>query len=403
MKILLANKYFFIKGGAENSFFQTSKLLEKNDHEVMHFSMHHKRNFPSKYEKYFVSEVDYEKGGFRNMLVSSGRLLYSFEAKRKLEKLLSEEKPDIAHLNSIYHQISPSILHVLRKHKIPVVMSLRDYKVVCGSYAMVAGNKICEACKGGKYYQCFMKACVKDSRLKSLLNTVEMYLHHTLLNLYGLVDVFISPSRFLKEKVAKMGFKGRVEHLPNFVNAEDFIPSSGPSEKSIVYFGRLSKEKGLSTLIKSVEGLDLDLHMIGEGPIKNELESQVRSSGQSNVLFLGFMTGAALLDEIKKSMFIVLPSEWYENNPRSVIEAFALGKPAIGSRIGGIPELIVDGQTGYMHEMGNAADLREKIVCLSKSPEDIARMGKNARAFLENELSAEKHYRRLIEIYESVR
>lgn len=399
MKILLANKYFFHKGGAEISFFETAKLLENKGYKVIFFSMRHSQNYSSEYEKYFVSNVDYDKKGFRYEMAISLKLLYSFEAKRKIEELIEREKPDMAHLNNIYHQISPSILHSLRKFRIPMIMTLRDYKMVCASYSMLNNGSVCDVCKDGRYYNCFFRGCVKNSRAKSLLNTIEMYLHHKILHLYDLVDFFISPSRFLKSKLEEMGFKGEIVYLPNFVNIEDYQPQYEYEENSIVYFGRLSKEKGLFTLIEAVKGLDVKLKIIGEGPIRESLEHRAKSKEIKNIEFLGYKSGEELKNEIRKSMFVVLPSEWYENNPRSIIEGFALGKPAAGSRIGGIPELVKDKETGFTFEPGNAKDLSEKIKELLVNKSLLKKMGENARRFVEVELNQEVHYKKLIEIY----
>ena len=401
MKILLVNKYFYLKGGAEYVLFETADLLRSKGHEVISFSMRHPRNIKSEYEKYFVSNVDYEKGGINNKIDYAIKLLYSFEAKRKIEELIKEEKPDIAHLHNVYHQISPSILYTLKKFDIPVIMTLHDYKMVCPSYSMLSDGKICEFCKDSNYYYCVLRKCVKESRLKSILNTCEMYLHHKILGIYNLVDVFISPSMFLKNKVEEMGFRGNIVHLPNFVNLCDYKPQYDWQEDSIVYFGRLSKEKGLFTLIDAMEGLDLKLKIIGEGPSKQGLESRVKSWGLENIKFMGYKSEEELKDEIKKSMFIVLPSEWYENNPLTIIEGFSLGKPAVGARIGGIPELVKDNETGLTFELGNVDDLRAKIILLLKSPADIERMGRNARKMVDEKLNPEIHYEKLMEIYKN--
>jgi len=401
MKILMANKYFYLKGGAECVFLDSAKLLSNKGHKTLFFSMHHLKNLYSAYEKYFVLNVDYEKSGIKNKIDSSIKLLYSLEAKRKAEELIKEEKPDIAHLQNIYHQISPSIIHALKKFHIPIVMTLHDYKMACASYQMLANGRICEACKDRKYYNCFLKKCVKDSKTKSLLNTIEMYLHHKIFHIYDLVDVFISPSMFLKNKVEEMGFKGKIIYLPNFVNLEDYRPQYDWQENSIVYFGRLSKEKGLFTLIEAMKGLNTKLKIIGEGPIKEGLELRVRSLELKNIEFLGYKAGDELKDEIRKSMFVILPSEWYENNPRSIIEGFALGKPAIGARIGGIPELVKDNETGLTFEPWNADDLKRRILQLIENPSEISRMGKNARKMVNEELNPDIHYEKLMEIYEN--
>ncbi len=400
MKILLANKYFYKRGGAENSFFETARLLKEKGHEVVFFSMKHPDNMPSEYEKHFVDYVDYEKKGFLNKMDVSMKLLYSFEASKKLEKLLEAEKPDIAHLNVIYHQISPSIIHTLKKFNIPIVMSLRDYKIICASYTMVNNNSYCEACKNSRYFECLLKKCVKNSWEKSLLNTIEMYLHHSLLKIYDKVDTFISPSKFLKEKVAEMGFKGHVEYLPNFVDLNSFHPDYGCKDKSIIYFGRLSSEKGLFTLIDAIKRLPkILLKIVGDGPIREDLETAIQKNNLSNVKSLGYLTGNSLKQEISRSEAVVVPSEWYENNPRSVIEGFALGKPAIGARIGGIPELVIDNKTGLSFESGNSEDLKDKIRVLTDDPAKAEQYGKNARKFAEENLNQETHYHKLIEIY----
>lgn len=311
------------------------------------------------------------------------------------------ERPDIVHLNNFAHQISPSILHVFKKYKIPVVMTMRDYKLICPTYTMVLNDKPCERCRNGRYYQCSINKCTKNSLLKSLLNTMEMYLHHNIMHIYDLIDVYISPSKFLKSKCEEMGFKGKIVYLPNFVRVEDFNPQYNWLESSIVYFGRLSEEKGLFTLIEAVKDIQgITLKIIGEGPLRERLELEVRNSGIRNIEFLGYKGGKELKEEIRKAMFVVYPSEWYENNPRSIIEGFALGKPALGARIGGIPELVKDNETGVTFESGNGEDLKAKIEYLRKNPNKIVEMGKTARVFVEQELNDEKHYEKLMEIYQ---
>lgn len=401
MKILLINKFFYLKGGSESVFFETAELLKNKGHKVIFFSMKHAKNIASEYEKYFVSNVDYESKRLKDMFQDSLRLLYFFEAKQKMEELIEKERPDIAHLHNIHHQISPSILHSLKKFKIPIILTLHDYKMVCPTYSLLSKGVLCESCRGGKYYQCFLKKCVKNSRMKSLLNTIEMYLHHGILRIYNLTEIFTSPSRFLISKLNEMGFKNRIDYLPNFVNFENFEPRSNWEEKSIVYFGRLSKEKGLFTLVKAIKQIpDITLKIIGEGPIEEILKAKVRAERIQNIEFLGYQNSENLKDEIRRSMFVVLPSECYENNPRSIIESFALGKPVIGSRIGGIPELIKDACTGVVFEPGDLNDLISKIEYLRDNPDKILNYGRNARTFVEKELNPERYYQKLINIYE---
>ncbi|VAX11620.1 Putative glycosyltransferase [hydrothermal vent metagenome] len=235
-----------------------------------------------------------------------------------------------------------------------------------------------------------------------MLNTVEMYLHHNILNIYKNIDCYISPSRFLKNKIKEMGFPFPVEHVFNCVNPESYLPSYDSESQEIVFFGRLSHEKGLLTLISAVKNLNIALNIIGDGPQKIELEHYLQENKIKNVKLLGHKKGDELYNLVKRALFVVVPSEWYENNPRSVIEAFALGKPVIGSNIGGIPELIRDGETGLLYEMGDVSGLTGKISWFLENRSAIPRMGRAGRKFVDDELNQTVHYERLIKIYENV-
>jgi glycosyltransferase involved in cell wall biosynthesis len=401
MKILQINKFLYPKGGDAISTLETGRLLSNMGHQVYFWGMAQPDNPEYPYKELFVSHIDYNKPHkktrqFRDAI----NILYSYEARKKIELLLKEVKPDIVHLHNFAHQISPSILHVLKKYKIPSVMTMHDYKMVCASYAMLVKGLPCERCSGGRYYYCLLTRCTKGSLIKSLVNTLEMYLHHKIIHIYDEIALCISPSRFLMEKVQEMGFKGKLAYLPNFVSLEVFQPSYEWQEESIVYFGRLSHEKGLATLIDAVNGLNVRLKIVGDGPIMEELINKSADEGINNVEYLGYKRGEELRNEIRKSLFVVIPSQWYENNPRSVIEAFALGKPVVGARIGGIPELVKDWETGITFESGNTVDLREKIQLMLKNRDLILKMGKRAREFVERELNPQKHYENLLKLYE---
>ncbi|MHA1381235.1 MAG: glycosyltransferase family 4 protein [Candidatus Helarchaeota archaeon] len=404
MKILIINKYLFPKGGADISALRTGRLLNSKKHKVIFWGMDHPLNLEFSYRNNFVSYVDFNDPGKINKQIKMAiNLIYSIEAKKKIEKVIVKEKPDIVHLNNFAHQISPSILHVLKRFSIPAVMTMHDYKMVCPTYQLLLNGKLCEKCKNGKYYQCFINKCTKNNRLKSIINMLEMYLHHKILNIYDLIDIYISPSLFLKEKLEEMGFRKRIVYLPNFINVKEYFPKYYPEENSIVYFGRLSYEKGLFTLIEAVKNINnVNLKIIGEGPIKKSLEFEVKKwqmEIKSNINFLGYKTGDDLKNEIRKSLFVIFPSECYENNPLSIIEAYASGKPVIGSRIGGILELIKDKETGLYFEPGNSEDLKSKMEYLINNPNKIIEMGRMARAFVKKEFNKEKHYKKLMGIY----
>lgn len=403
MKILLVNKYFFLRGGSEASFFEEAALLEKRGHRVVHFAMAHPRNLHSPFSSYFVSRVDFEgSASWLRKAKAGGRMLYSWEARRRLGALIKAEKPDVAHLHNIYHHISPSILPVLKKAGVPVVLTFHDYKFLCPVYTLYRDGGPCEECRSGRFIHCLQHRCSKRSYLKSAWNTLEMVLHHPVLHIYDLVDCFICPSRSLKNRMAGRIDDRKLFVLPNFISES---PSFGPRSdgKTIVYFGRLSAEKGLLTLLRAVQGLDARCLIIGDGPQRTSLEKRARERRLDRVTFLGFRSAAEVRGYVRDAAFTILPSEWYENSPRAVLESFALGKAVVASRIGGLPELVKDEETGLTFQAGNALELKEKIIRLLHDPQKSEEMGLRARQLALEKFGPGPHYESLIKIFEIAR
>jgi glycosyltransferase involved in cell wall biosynthesis len=399
MKIIQINKFLFRKGGDAICALDTGDLLKEHGHEAAFWGMEHPENPEYYFKRYFVPYVDYDSDMTITQQMIAGRnLLYSNTACRQLRRFLDVFPPDIAHVHNFAHQISPSILDVFKKNKIPVVMTMHDYKLVCASYLLHDGRIPCHACGDGKYYRCLIKKCVKSSRVKSMLNTIEMYFHHKALHIYDTVDIFISPSMFLKEMLRKMGFTQRIVVIPNFINAKSYC-SVHSKNGYFLYFGRLTKEKGLYTLLRAVQRLDIDIHIVGTGPCETELKQLAADLGIRNVQFRGHLLGEPLFKEIAGARCIVLPSEWYENNPRSMLEAFAFGKPVIGADIGGIPELMGKGEHGFLFTPGSHEELREKIEYCLSHPDDVKRRGRAARLYVENYHNQEKYYEKLMDTY----
>jgi glycosyltransferase involved in cell wall biosynthesis len=402
----MCNKFLFADGGPERYMLELSQMLEKQGNQVVYFAMHHPENIKTEYSKYFVRQVflaNPKRESILEKMKTGLRIIYSTEAKKKIEKLICEHKPDLAHLHNIYHQISPSILPVLRKKGIPVIMSLHDYKLVCPNYRLMTQGEVCEKCNSSKYYQAVFHRCVKDSLSASLLNCLEMYIHK-FLNFYEKnVDFFISPSLFMREKLSEFGLnRSKIFYLPPWVKEIKSTPSYTFSD-FFLYFGKISKEKGVETLIQAMEKTkEGELLIAGQGEEKDRLQNYVNQNRIDNVKFLGFVERPKLNELIRACRFVVLPSEWYENSPSVVYESFALGKPVIGSRIGGIPELIEDGENGLLFEPKNVEDLREKIGYLYCHPLLAQKMGISARKKVEEKYSEQGYYNRLLGIYNSL-
>lgn len=417
MKILQIHKYFTRKrgGGSVTAFFETVKMLSQKGHDVAVFSMKDENNNPTPYSKYFSEHFDLnEKTGFLKKMKMASKVFYNFEAKNKLGKLIQEEKPQIAHLHNFYHYLSPSIISGLKKNNIPMVMTLHDYKIICPNYKLFSWGKICEKCKGGKYYHCLLGRCIKNSFSKSFLGMNEAYLH-SILGSYQKIDMFISPSFFMKSKCVEFGIpQEKIKVIRNPIDFNEIKKEMDYSlgEKNyFLYYGRLSEEKGISDLIKSVARLEKEkilqnneLRIVGKGPEEENLKKLSKELNIENkVKFLGFKLGKELADVIRQSKFVVVPSVWYDNSPMVVLESQIAKKPIIVSDLGGTKESTIDGKTGFVFEAGNIFDLSEKIkktLLLRKEEREL--MGQNGHENILKLNDNEKIYQETLLVYENL-
>lgn len=408
MKILHISNFYYNRGGDCTYLLSLMELLNKKGHKNIIFSMKHHQNIASEYSRYFTSHINYVEE-LKRINIFAGlkvilRAIFSFEARDRIEQLIRDEKPDIAHIQSLHHHLTHSILYPLKKYNIPIVWTLHDYALICPNTLFLSHGQICEKCRKKKYYWSIFERCKKDSLGASAVAMIETTLHR-IMNIYDCVDVFITPSDFLRNKLIEYGIEERkIVRVNNFIDSNLCIGEK-ESENYSLFVGRLSSEKGIRTLIDAIVKLNsVKLKIVGDGVLKDELKFYVNSITNNNYLieFLEHKSRLEVIEMIKKCNFVVLPSECYENFPFAVLEAFACGKPVIGSRIGGIPELVRDNNTGLTFEPGNSDDLAAKINYLENNPGEIGRMGMNARQFVQEELNSEKHYERLMYLYNSV-
>lgn len=407
MKILQINPYYYRKSGSEVYVFNVSSLLKERGHQVIPFAMQHEKNRQSVHSEYFVENIDYERVIKRNILEkirAGSKAIYSLEARNKLSKLINKENPNIAHLHKINNTLTPSVLCALKEKGVPVVQTLHDYRLVCPSYSMYDPNRfeVCEACKGHKYFNAVKRKCQKSSFVIGLNIAMESYLYYLLRTYQKNIDLFISPSVFLMRKVIEFGAdRDKIVHIPNFVKPNEYAPNYRNSGY-ILYFGRLERHKGVKTLVEAMKHVKTKLFIAGEGSYRDFLEEYVKKNNIGNVSFFGFITRNNLLELIRSSLFTVLPSEWYEPFGMTILESFALGKPVIGAKIGGIQELIDNEHTGMLFNSGNVDDLTEKINYLLNKKGLVAEMGRNARKEVEERYNENIHYEMLMEAYNKV-
>lgn len=400
MHILSANKFYYIKGGCERYMFGLNQLLRAQGHQIIPFSMVHPENEASQYSSYFVSEIDFfSSGGMASKIKAGLNVIYSREARVKIDVLIKETQPHIAHLHNIAHQLSPSILYALQKNNIPTIQTLHDLKLVCPTYTMYTQGQVCERCLSGQYYNALRYRCNKGSVPASAINVVEMYLHNSILHSYDKVDAFIAPSLFLRRKMIEGGVAPeRIHYIPHFIKADDYTPHY-QNDGYLLFFGQLITVKGLDVLLKAMQELPKTrLVVAGRGADKERYETYAREHNL-NVSFVGFQSGDALRKLVQNSLAVVVPSVWYENLPYTILEAFAYGKPVIASRLGGMAELVADGETGYLFEVGNPQDLAEKIRMALANSAKLPEMGHIAREKIEREFSPGLHLERIMSLY----
>ena len=396
MKVLLANKFFFLNGGSETVLFQEREYLRSNGIDVIDFSMHDARNFPSNESAYFVANKSYT-GNLRKLgkLSTALSLVHSSEATKKIGKLIDATKPDLLHCHNIYHQLTPSIIGAAKKRGVPVVLTLHDSKPVCPTYLRLRDGKLCSDCLEGNFFNVLRHRCANGSVGNSALLYVEALVQHRLGN-YERVDRFIAPSQFMAESVKSRFPAEKLRIIPNGIDTGK-ISAYTDDWGYALYIGRLSQEKGINTLLDAYRRHEIHfpLKVCGTGPLLDELLKEPTA----NVEFLGYKMGTELQTLIAKSSFVVVPSECYENCPMSILEAMAYGKPVIASHIGGIPELVADKLTGLLHEPSNIENLAACINQLAENSSMRKSFGLAARQRAENHFSLEKHNTALLAVY----
>lgn len=400
--LLSINNYHYVRGGAEFVFLAHNDIFARAGWQVVPFCMKHARNLPSQWERYFVEEIELGSDyGFFEKLGKSLKAIYSIEAKKNVARLLKAVKPDVAHGHNIYHHLSPSILSTLAGSGVPTVLTLHDLKLACPAYRMITHDGICERCKGGGLYNAARHRCMHGSAALSVWVTAEAYLHRLLRSYDKYVDRFIVPSRFYVRKFEEWGWSGeRFEYVPNFVDGEDIRPDFAPG-RYFAYFGRLSGEKGIATLLEAAAKVGANLQIIGTGPEEQNLKSHASRLG-IRAEFPGYVSGEALFDRLRGARAIVLPSEWYENAPISLLEAYAAGKPVIGAEIGGIPELI-NRERGRTFEAFSVDSLAETLSAVMEMPDrELEQLGRNARSYVLDVHSRESYLARCRSVYDAL-
>jgi len=404
VKILVANKFWYRRAGLERVMFDEIAWLQDAGHEIAHFSTRHPENDASPWSDYFAPYL--EIGPQTNLTtrektIAARRMFWSAVAGRQFARLLRNFRPDVVHVHGIHRQISPSILVEARRAGVPVVQTLHDYHPICASGdLLLGGRRACDPPRCGPIdvVPCLVHRCVHRSGVRSALGAGDLLWRRWVVHQERLVDAFISPSRYLARVVAAGGIRHRPIHvLPNAIPAPERLPDVSTGDY-VVYAGRLSREKGLGTLMRAAEAARVPLVVAGTGP----LEESLRAEAPQGVRFVGRVPGDEVDRLLAGSRAAVVPSEWAENAPMAVLEPMVLGRPVIATRIGGIPEQIRDGVDGVLVDVADELQLAAALRVLADDDALADRLGRSARERATTTFGPQAHLDGLLVIYSAV-
>jgi glycosyltransferase involved in cell wall biosynthesis len=398
MKIIQANKFYRLKGGAERYMFEVSKWLQEQGNEVIPFSMQHPDNVQSPYDKYFVSHVQTQKVKLAGALKTVGRMAYSLEARRNMASLIASERPDLCHVHNIYGQISPSILHTLKDQRVPVVMTVHDHHLVSPQYNIWAegcGEDVRDIgiVKGTwrRYHKGSLAASFAQTAVYKWHRWMKMYQDN--------IRLFICPSKYMKRQLVRGGFPKEKIRVNHYGIDPSNITSDFRHKGYVLFVGRLSPEKGVETVLRAAKSLpDIPFKIVGRGPEMAKLHAMAHAL--PNVEFLGFRMGEELQELYHGATAVLLPSRVHENFPLAVLEAMAAGKPVIASNVGGIPEIVRDRVNGILVNPTDLHSWVEAILRIVHDPDHQKGLATAARQTVQDHFKQEDHYRRLHNIYQ---
>lgn len=382
MKILLCHTYYQQRGGEDESFSAEARLLEDRGHDVIRYTLHN------------------DALSAMSSWQAARAAIWNPQTYRDARRLLRQHRPAVMHCTNIFPLMSPAVYYAARAERVPIVQSLRNYRLFCPGALFQRDDRVCEDCLGRLVaWPAIRHRCYRNSRLASAAVTAMLAFHRLLGTWNRVVDLYFTLTRFARHKLLQGGLApGRVLVKPNFVH-----PDPGPGAGSggyAIFVGRLSAEKGVDTLLQAWQHLEgrIPLRIVGDGPLAEMVRKAAAT--QPGVTWLGRRPLSEVLDLIGAAAVLIMPSTWYETFGRTIIEAFAKGTPAIVSRLGAMAELVEPGRTGLHFHPGDARDLSGKVTDLLSDAVRLADMRRQARREFEAKYTADRNYQMLMDLYQ---
>lgn len=398
---MLINSFYYPRGGDCVHLLALEQSLRAAGHEVAVFAMKHPQNLPSPWQGYWPENVEYgERLGIAASAKAAVRATYSKDVSRRLLSLLAGFRPDVAHLHSVHHHLTVSVLDGLWCSGVPAVWTLHDYRVVCPATYLLRDDRPCVLCAGGRYWNCVMHACKSASRMRSLSASAESYLSLARGTYRLRVARFIAPSEFLARTVVCMGIpRSKVTAIPNPLVAEEWKRETNVARRGALYVGRLSKEKGVDGLLRAHARAGLgELRIIGDGPEEGRLRALAASLGIP-VRFDRWLERSAVRQALEGAAVLCVPSLWYENCPTVVLEALAMKTPVMASRLGGLTELLDGGRCGVLVPPGDEQAWADAQRAALSEPEALADRSEAGRRRVLERHDPAQYMRRLEAVY----
>lgn len=387
MKILFIHDFYQRFGGEDAVAESEMQLLEEHGEEVIRYTRHN-------------DEIrDY---GLRQKLTLPLEVLHSRRTHRDLTDIVEKVRPDVAYVHNFFPLISPSVYTALHSLKVPCVQVVHDFRMMCTNGVFFTHGHVCERCKRGNYLHAVRNRCYRDSYLASAVASAAIGFHR-LAGVFDKVNGYVCLTEFSRQNLLEMGIPSeRLFVKPNFIDSSQVRPSPGEGTYAL-FLGRLSREKGLWTLIQAFEKLPhLPLKIVGTGELENELRTYVREKNLRHIELVGFKTGQEKWDLLRGCRLVVIPSEWYETFCLVVLEAYAAGKAVLASRMGGLPYVVEEGKTGHLFEAKNVDDLADQACNMMQRNNELRQMGECGRHLVETRYSPQQNYRRIIEIFSGI-
>lgn len=400
MRVLLAHKFYETVGGAEVFFRETERALRLAGHQTEMIATGNASSTVPK-DVHLLDAPNYKSGSFFKKALSLPTSIYDLNKQRQVAQIIERFKPDILHIFAINVHLTPAIVFAAKQAGVPVVVTMNDYKHICPNYKLYHHGKVCRDCEGEKFYNAIKNKCCKNEFGLSVASAMEAYVHRAI-RYFDQIDHFTFSSDFIAQETQRFWPNRQISwsKLRNPFQSDAYEATAEYAQYGL-YVGRVIEEKGVDKILQAAEAIDgFCIKIVGEGPDLDLLSRQAAQRGITNIEFLGAKWGDELELLIANARFVIVPSLWHENYPYVVIEAFAKGKPVIGSIRGGIPELVMDGETGLLFEPDDPVELATKIRFLAQNVDIARRLGRSAKAFADRQFTHELFLQELMQAYE---